>query len=132
MEERYGVRPPRHRTLTLGAVAGAAAVALGWLLWVAWIHATPDVRGELRSFSVVSEHQVDLVIDIQRTQGASVLCMVKAQASDHVIVAEDEIEVPLGEAGNLVFEATIETEREATSVTVTDCRYEALRSWRLG
>lgn len=97
-------------------------MALGWLLWVAWIHATPDVRGELRSFSVVSEHQVDLVIDIQRAEGDAVSCMVKAQSSDHAIVAEDEIEIPAGKAGDLVFEAKIETERKATSVTVTNCR----------
>ncbi len=122
MEERYGVRSPRHRILTVLAVGGVAAVALGWLLWVAWVHSTPDVSGELRSFSVVSEHRVDVLIDIQRADGDSVTCSVKAQASDHSIVAEDEIEVPAGDAGNLVFEASIKTEREATSASVTNCR----------
>ena len=122
MEERYGVRSPRHRILTVSLLAGLAAVALGWLLWVAWAHSTPDVRGELRSFSVVSQHQVDVQIDIQRADGDAVTCSVKAQATDHSIVAEDEVEVPAGDAGSLVFEASIKTEREATSASVTSCR----------
>jgi len=122
MEERYGVRSPRHRTLTVLAVGGVAAVALGWLLWVAWAHSTPDVSGELRSFFVVSEHRVDVLIDIQRADGDAVTCLVKAQAPDHSIVAEDEVEVPAGDAGNLVFEASIKTERKATSASVTNCR----------
>ncbi len=132
MEERYGVQTPPHRSWVVSAMAALGALALGWLLWVAWVHSTPEVQGELRSFSVVAEHRIDVLIDIRRDEGDAVTCLVRAQAADHSIVAEDEIEVPLGEAGNLVFEATIETEREATSVTVTDCRYEALRSWRLG
>lgn len=122
MEERYGVQRPRQRILTVSALAGVAVVALGWLLWVAWTHSTPDVTGELRSFSVVSAHQIDVLIDIRRTEGDAVTCLLKAQAADHSIVAEDEIEVPAGAAGTLVFEASIETEREATTATVSDCR----------
>lgn len=99
-----------------------AAMALAWLLWVAWTHSTPAVRGELRSFTVVTQHQIDVVLDISRSEGGAVTCLVKAQASDHSIVAEDQIEVPAGDAGALVFEASIETQREATSASVTNCR----------
>ncbi len=122
MEERYGVQPARHRILTVSALAGLAAAALGWLLWAAWEHSTPDVRGGLRSFSVVSQHQVDVLIDIQRADGDAVTCSVKAQATDHSIVAEDEVEVPAGDAGSFVVEASIKTERKATSASVTNCR----------
>lgn len=121
MEQRYGSgrRVPR-RVLVL-SVAVVAALALGWLLWIAWHHANPAVRGELSSYEVVSDHEVRVVIEVRRDSSASVECTVRAQAESHGIVADQAVTIPAGSDEDVRFSTTVPTERRATAVTVSDC-----------
>jgi uncharacterized protein DUF4307 len=121
MDERYGVRTPNQRRLTLVAVAAVALALLTWLAWAAWAHSRPDVKGQLNSYDVVSPHEVTVVIDVHRRSGAAVTCIVQAQAEDHVVVGEDEVEIPAGDPGDVRATATLRTDREATTATVPQC-----------
>jgi hypothetical protein len=80
------------------------------------------VRGSLQSYDVVSAHEVDVTIAVERESGDAVECLVRALALDHAIVAEQTVTIPAGNSGSTRFVATIPTEREATSVTVTGCQ----------
>lgn len=122
LQERYGVRTPVSRRLTVSLVAFVAAVALGWLGWAAWSQATPDVRAAMRSFDVVSSHEVGVVIDVHRESGDSVRCDVSALADDHSTVGEQAVVVPAGERGDLRITVTLRTSRRATTATVDNCR----------
>ncbi len=121
MDERYGVRTPNQRRLTLVAVAAVALALLTWVAWAAWSHGRPDVKGRLNSYDVVSPHEVTVVIDVHRRSGDPVTCTVQAQAEDHVVVGEDEVEIPAGDSGDVQTTATVRTDREATTATVTQC-----------
>lgn len=119
---RYGVRPPRQRRLLLVVVGSLAVVALAWLGWAAWAHSNPEVDGGLESFEVLSPHEVKVVITVRRDSGDSVECTVQARAADHVLVGDQQVTIPSGESGSVRFVGSITTEREATTVTVKDCR----------
>jgi hypothetical protein len=118
---RYGARSPQHRRRMVAGVAAFALVALGLLGWIAWSQATPEVQGELKSYDVVSPHQVDVVIAIRRDSGDPVECTVSARAFDHSLVGEQTVTIPAGAGGAVDYPASISTEREATSVTVQNC-----------
>lgn len=121
MDERYGVRTPNQRRLTLVAVAALALALLTWLGWAAWSHSRPDVKGQVNSYEVVSPHEVTVVLDVHRRSSAAVTCTVQAQAEDHVVVGEDEVEIPAGDPGDVQASASLRTDREATTATVTRC-----------
>ena len=112
---RYGT-PSRSRRVALIAAVGAVVVLfLGWLVWAAWHHANTTVSGDITSFSVVSPHEIAVTISVQRATGALVVCTVEARASDHELVAAQDVTVPAGQSGSVQVDATIRTDREATS-----------------
>lgn len=122
MAERYGASSVPRRRTAIGAVVVLAAVSLAWLVWAAWVHATPAVSAELHSYDVVSPHEVAVVIDVRRQSPDEVQCLVRALAEDHSTVGEQVVHVPAGQVGDVRFEATVRTDREATTALVSDCR----------
>jgi hypothetical protein len=119
---RYGT-PSRGRRLALtSAVVAVVALFLAWLGWAAWHHASTSVSGDITSFSVVSSHQIDVTIEVQRPTGDRVVCTVEARASDHGLVAEQDVAIPAGQSGSVQVDTTIRTDREATTAAVTGCR----------
>ncbi len=122
MDERYGVRPPNQRRLALVAVAAVVLFLLGWLGWAAWEHSRPDVGGRLRSYDVVSAHEVHVVVELSRPAGESVVCDVTAQAEDHSTVGEAQVRAPAGTETVVRVTTVIRTDREATSASLSNCR----------
>lgn len=122
LEERYGVESPTRRRVRQVAAAAVALAFLGWLGWAAWEHSRSDVGGRLSSFEVVSAHEVEVHVEVTRHDGQAVVCDVAAQAADHTTVGERQVRAPAGDADQLTVTSTIRTDREATSVTVSNCR----------
>lgn len=122
MQERYGVRPAGWGRVTVTLVAFVAGLALAWIGWAAWSQATPDVDAGVRSFDVVSPHEVEVVVDVRRESRDAVRCDLSAQADDHSVVGEDELVVPAGEERYLPVTVTLRTSRQATTATVDNCR----------
>lgn len=122
MDERYGVASPTRRRATQLAVAALGLLLLGWVAWAAWEHGRSDVSGVLTAYDVKSAHAVRVVVDISRGDDAAVVCDVTAQADDHSSVGEGRVKAVAGGANQVTATVTIRTDREATSVTVSNCR----------
>ncbi len=122
MTERYGAPSASARRVRVAALLVFALVAMSWLGWAAWTHANPQVQAELTSYDVVSDHEVEVVIDVRRASGGAVECTVSAKATDFAVVGEDTVLIPAGDEGTVTQELTLRTDREATSVTVENCR----------
>jgi hypothetical protein len=103
-------------------VAALVVVFTAWLAWAALHHARTSVSGDVTSFNVVSPHQIEVTITVQRPTGGLVVCTVEARASDHELVATQDITVPAGRSGSVQVETTVRTDREATTADVSDCR----------
>jgi hypothetical protein len=119
LADRYGAPSPLRRRL---AVAGAVAVAigfLGWLAWATWFHATPDVRSELVTWRVVGDHEATATVSVVVAEGEAASCVVRAVAADHTTVGEVAFEPESGSN-----QVSIRTERRATSVSLLGCTTE--------
>jgi|SRR4051794_19722627 hypothetical protein len=119
---RYGAPSRGRRLALLTAIVAVVALFLVWLAWAALHHAKTSVTADVTSFSVVSTHEIAVTIDVERASGDRVVCTVEAQASDHGLVATEDIAVPAGDSGSVQVSARIRTDREATSVDVSGCR----------
>jgi hypothetical protein len=121
MAERYGTASPRRRWLGIVGLGVLVAGLLAWLIWAAWVHATTSITGEVVSFDVVSQHRMKVTVQIGRPGGTKVQCTVQAEAVDHSLVGQVVVSVPASAASGAEIDATIKTDREATSASVTDC-----------
>jgi hypothetical protein len=119
---RYGTPSRGRRAALIAAVASVAVLLLAWLIWAALHDARTSVTGDVTSFSVVSAHEIAVTITVRRPDGNLVVCTVEARASDHGLVAAQDVTVPAGQSGSVQVDADIRTDREATSADVTACR----------
>lgn len=116
--------PPRFpRRALIGIVAVLAAVLLSWTLWTAWLHAEPDVSGQVPSFTFPSDHVAELTLTVQRRDPSiPATCRVIVQSTNHATVGQKDISV----SGNGIKLAnvtdTIRTLQRGTSVSVTECQ----------
>ena len=116
LADRYGAPARWRRPAAVGLAVVLAVVGLTWLGWTAWFHGSPDVRSEVVTFEVTSDHQVETRVDVQLEDGVQASCRVRALAEDKTAVGELAF-TPVGGVNNVV----IRTERRATSVEKLGC-----------
>jgi hypothetical protein len=101
------------------AVIGIA----GAVAWAAWVAFQPrPVNGVLWGYEVLSDHRVQVTLDLHRPDPLTVECTVFAQAQDHSVVGERTVTVPASTRKNTRVEATIITERRAVNGVLRGCR----------
>ena len=116
LADRYGAPARWRRPAAVGLAVVLAVVGLTWLGWTAWFHGSPDVRSEVVTFDVTSDHQVEARVDVQLEDGVDASCRVRALAEDKTSVGELAF-TPVDGANEVV----IRTERRATSVEKLGC-----------
>lgn len=117
LSDRYGTDRSRRRLALVGTAAAVAVVFLGWLAWVTWFHANPEVTSQLVSRTVVDDHTVEVVVDVDLEDSVDdANCKVQAMARDKATVGELNF-VPVDGRN----EVTVRTERKATAVELVGC-----------
>jgi hypothetical protein len=116
LTDRYGAPARWRRPAAVGLAVVLAVVGLTWLAWTAWFHSSPDVRSEVITFQVTSDHEVETRVDVQLEDGVEASCRVRALAEDKTAVGELAFTPVDG-----VNEVVIRTERRATSVEKLGC-----------
>jgi hypothetical protein len=117
LSERYAPPPAWRRPLTIGIVAVAAALALAWLAWAAFVEATPKVHSQLVSWQVVDAHSATARVDVSISDGTThPTCTLQALDSDHSIVGQLRFTPKDG-----TNQVTVRTARTATSVSLPGC-----------
>ena len=118
--------PPRlPRPVLVGLVALGTAVGMGWLVWAALAHATPEVTAQVSSFAVTSDTTIDVTVTVQRSDpGLAASCRVIAQATDFQPVAEQQVPIPPSAFALADTTFTLTTLRRATSASVTGCEVD--------
>jgi Domain of unknown function (DUF4307) len=119
--ERYGAPRPWARPLAIGVAVLLALAGGGWLLWAGLYHSQPDVAGRLRAFRVLDERTVSATIDVEREPGVAATCLLEAQAADHFVVGERQVNIPAGPREALTLTYRIQTERPATNAVLDGC-----------
>lgn len=121
MAERYGDTSPAAKRARILAVGLLFLALVAWAVWAALDHASPAYGARIRSYDVVSPHQVRVQLDVHRLADAGFGCTVTAQAEDHSVVGEKLVQVPRGAAGDLVVTTSVVTDREATTAVISNC-----------
>ena len=116
LTDRYGAPARWRRPAVVGLAVVLAVVGLTWLGWTAWFHGSPDVRSEVVTFEVTSDHEVEARVDVQLGDGVEASFRVRALAEDKTAVGELAF-TPVDGANEVV----IRTERRATSVEKLGC-----------
>jgi hypothetical protein len=116
LTDRYGAPARWRRPAAVGLAVVLAVVGLTWLAWTAWFHGSPDVRSEVITFEVTSDHEVETRVDVQLEDGVEASCRVRALAEDKTAVGELAFTPVDG-----VNEVVIRTERRATTVEKLGC-----------
>lgn len=124
--ERIRNRYPRSRLprpVVVALIGLLALAGVGWLIWVATVHAQPAVSGQLAGFRVVSDSSVEVTLTVERPDPAvTARCLVIAQSMDFERVGEIEVEVPASRHQLVDLPVTIKTLRRAISASVDSCR----------
>ena len=122
---RYGTPRRSRRPLVVGLVALLGVVFVGWVLWAMLEHGNPEVSSDLVSFEIVDEHTATATFTVdRRSADVAASCLLRAQAADHSVVGELNVDVPAGGAERQTLRASVRTEREATTVDLIGCRTE--------
>lgn len=119
LARRYGTRG---RPRWLWPVVAVVGVSIG-VAWAAWVAFQPrPVTAELYGYDVVSDHRVDITLNIHRPDPVAVECTVYARAEDHSIVGEKTVTVPADEDENVRVPVSLETERRAVTGILRMCQ----------
>ena len=117
---RYGTPRRAPRWLIALLAIAAAAIALPILI-SATDRATPDVRGVLTAYSIVSANEVEVTVDIHKPRDAVAQCTVEARNFYSDVVGSVEIE--LDEAvTSRALRRSFPTSDKAVVAEVTGCR----------
>ncbi len=119
LSERYRSPSPRAQRATVLGSGLLGVAALGWLLWVTVVHATPQVSSQLVGWETVDDHLVTARVDVDLDEGIApdeATCRVRAIAADHTVVGELEFNPVAGRN-----QVEVRTERRATSVESVGC-----------
>lgn len=122
-QARYGDQP-RRRAVWVALGAAAAALALGWLTWVALYHANPDVNAGLLAYDVTSPRTVSVTIEVVKAPDVAATCVIRARDADGVEVGRQEVAVPAGERRTVVT-SVLRTTGPAVSGELRGCRVVA-------
>ena len=115
--------PPRvPKAAKIAIIAVGVAVALGWLVWAALVHARPAVSAQVLSYTVTSDTSISVVITVDRRDASTpVTCRVIAQSADFQTVGEQQVPVPATEARVVDVDVELTTLRRATAPSVQGC-----------
>ena len=121
LSDRYGAPSAYRRVVTVTLLCLLVAACLGWLLWAALGQTSVRSKGHVRSYEVVSPHEVKVRVAVHRLDDAAVICLISAQAADHSVVGEKRVRVPPGAEGVITVAASVTTDRRATTAVVSRC-----------
>lgn len=121
LDARYGRTGRGRKPLVLGIIAILAAVALAWLLWVAFLASNPPVSSRMIGFTITSPTSAKATIQVDRSKSVEAKCRLQAKAADFSIVGELTVTVPADSARQQSIDASLTTQRAATAVVLVGC-----------
>jgi hypothetical protein len=118
---RYGM-PSRTKRVVAGFLVGALVLsAAGFLSWTVLFHGDPEVQSQVTTFDVVSDHEVQAVLQVVRANRTTeAFCRLQALGEDHAVVGELTRTVADGPEDQTL-PVSIRTERRATTVASLGC-----------
>jgi hypothetical protein len=119
---RYDDPQRRPRPAAVAAIVVLAAAFGAWVLWAALGAATPDVRSELRSFTVLDDSQARVSIEATADHRSPVTCTVQAEDRNREPVGVARVTLAPGEKATRAASTVVRTRSRAVTVVIIGCR----------
>jgi len=120
LSDRYG-RARRPKWLFPIVAVTLIGIGVAWSVWAALPNVDKPITSQLYGYDVTSDRRVALTVEVHRTDGGKAVCSVNAQAEDHTIVGERDVEVPDSDEKTVLVRTTVETERRAVAGVLKGC-----------
>lgn len=118
LSSRYGTRT-RPRWFWPAIAAIGISIGIAFAAWVGF--QDKPVTGRLWGYDVVDANTITMTVDVVRPDPLAVRCTVYAQASDHTIVGEKTVDVPVSEDEKVRITVDVQTERKAVTGVLKTC-----------
>jgi len=118
LQRRYGVRQSRWRATVTGIVL--TGMLLGGLGFIVLQHKNPTLAWRLDAFKVQSATQVFVKFTVDRQNGKTSYCVLRAQDDRRADVGYATVAVPLGQ-GQVTMVYPLVTESQAVLAEVLGC-----------
>ena len=96
-------------------------IGVAWSVWAALAQMDKPITAQLFGYNVTSDHQIELTVEVHRTDGGKAVCSVNAQGLDHSVVGERDVEIPESVEKTVLVKTTVETERRAVTGVLKGC-----------
>ncbi|MFJ5214024.1 DUF4307 domain-containing protein [Streptomyces sp. NPDC088354] len=104
----------------IGAVLGALTLVL--LVWIGWDKiAGTEVSGQVIAFQVVSDHEVQVHLEVRKNTDVTAVCTLRSVAEDHSEVGRRDVRLNQ-HSGRVDTVATIRTTSRGTSAELIGCQ----------
>jgi hypothetical protein len=123
LQERYGVGSSRKRDRAFGITVAALAL-VGFLVWAIIFTANSAAQITTRDvgFTVNDEFSTEVVFEVSRTPGQTVVCDVQVLSQSFAIVGLKSLTVEPSVRRSTVISTTVTTTELGTSGLVSGCR----------
>jgi hypothetical protein len=123
LSERYGVGKSRRRDKVL-AIVVASLATIGFLVWAVFFTISDANRVTTRDvgFNVNNEYSTEVVFEVSRNPGQTVVCDVQVLNESFSIVGFKTIDVAPSGRRSVVISTVVNTTELGTSGLVAECR----------
>ncbi|GAA2749006.1 DUF4307 domain-containing protein [Amnibacterium kyonggiense] len=125
LDERYGRTPDRRRRTRIAAIAAAAVVLLGVVVWSLWTGiggATTALDVTTTGITVSSDEAADVQWLVSGRADTALVCSIEATDESGVVVGLAEVRVPATGQVNRTGETRVRTVRRAANGLIESCR----------
>lgn len=123
LQQRYGLGNSRKRDRAFAITIGALAL-VGFLVWAIVFTVDDATRTSTRDvgFTVIDEFSTEVIFEVSRTPGKSVVCDVQVLSPSFAVVGLKRLPVAPSAGRSVVISTTVTTTELGTSGLVAGCR----------
>jgi hypothetical protein len=124
---RYAEASSRLRGRALVAVGILFAALVGWTVWTAAVHSTPDVDAGVRAFQVLSDTAVSGTVEVHKGANTTAQCDIRARDQYGAEAGRETVTIgPNGSGSRRSVETfTLHTNVRAVTFEIQNCRLAA-------
>jgi hypothetical protein len=119
---RYGEPARRARPRTVAAVVVLAAAFVGWVIWAALGAASPEVRSQLVSFTVLADSRIRVTIEVTADRERPVDCTLQAEDRNHQPVGLGRVTLGPGDQATRTATTVVRTRARPVTAVIVGCR----------
>jgi len=125
LDARYGRTPERRRrgrVLAVAAIVVGAVLLAAWAVWTGLLSPQASLEANAGGDRILSDHEVELRLEVTATPGNAVVCALAAQSEKHAVVGWKVVRLEPSEEYHRVVVERFLTSEPAVVALIDECR----------